>query len=168
MAHVAQLMRNHVVDRIDRGPDQNTVEDQARKPFPKPERSIAAPVTEWGRRRFGVAEVPAAAAPMIFTTLRMIEIAARSHRCPSIQARSESNLSGTRTSGLPWPGAGPSAAKGYPLSSQAVRRANPMDQRIESFLGDILALAGEEPDAVREGVRVVLAKCEAIFGSASV
>jgi hypothetical protein len=26
-----------------------------------------------------------------------------------------------------------------------------MDQRIESFLGDILALAGEEPDAVREG-----------------
>jgi hypothetical protein len=43
-----------------------------------------------------------------------------------------------------------------------------MDQRIESFLGDILALAGEEPDAVREGVRVVLAKCEAIFGSASV
>jgi hypothetical protein len=26
-----------------------------------------------------------------------------------------------------------------------------MDQRIESFLGDVLALAGEEPDAVREG-----------------
>ena len=38
-----------------------------------------------------------------------------------------------------------------------------MDQRIESFLGDVLALAGEEPDAVREGVRVTLAKCEAIF-----
>jgi hypothetical protein len=38
-----------------------------------------------------------------------------------------------------------------------------MDQRIESFLGDVLALAGEEPDAVREGVRVALAKCEAIF-----
>ena len=34
-----------------------------------------------------------------------------------------------------------------------------MDQRIESFLGDVLALAGEEPDAVREGVRVTLAKC---------
>ena len=33
----------------------------------------------------------------------------------------------------------------------------------EPFLGDILALAGEEPDAVREGVRVALAKCEAIF-----
>ena len=38
-----------------------------------------------------------------------------------------------------------------------------MDQRIESFLGDVLALAGEEPDAVREGVRVALADCEAIF-----
>ena len=38
-----------------------------------------------------------------------------------------------------------------------------MDQRLESFLGDVLALAGEEPDAVREGVRVALAKCEAIF-----
>jgi hypothetical protein len=38
-----------------------------------------------------------------------------------------------------------------------------MDQRIESFLGDVLALAGEEPDAVREGVRVAFAKCEAIF-----
>jgi hypothetical protein len=38
-----------------------------------------------------------------------------------------------------------------------------MDQRIEAFLGDVLALAGEEPDAVREGVRVALAKCEAIF-----
>jgi hypothetical protein len=29
-----------------------------------------------------------------------------------------------------------------------------MDQRIEAFLTDVLALAGEEPDAVREGVRV--------------
>ena len=38
-----------------------------------------------------------------------------------------------------------------------------MDRRIESFLGDVLALAGEEPDAVWEGVRVALAKCEAIF-----
>jgi ethanolamine utilization microcompartment shell protein EutL len=38
-----------------------------------------------------------------------------------------------------------------------------VDQRIESFLGDVLALAGEEPDAVRDGVRVALAKCEAIF-----
>ena len=38
-----------------------------------------------------------------------------------------------------------------------------MDQRIESFLADVLALAGEAPDAVREGVRVALADCEAIF-----
>ncbi len=38
-----------------------------------------------------------------------------------------------------------------------------MDQRIESFLTDVLALAGESPDAVREGVRVALAGCEAIF-----
>ncbi len=38
-----------------------------------------------------------------------------------------------------------------------------MDQRIESFLGDVLALAGEGPDAVRKGVRVALARCEATF-----
>ena len=38
-----------------------------------------------------------------------------------------------------------------------------MDQRIESFLTDVLALAGEELDAVREGVRVALADCEALF-----
>jgi len=31
-----------------------------------------------------------------------------------------------------------------------------MDQRIESFLADVLALAGEEPDVVREGVHVAL------------
>ena len=38
-----------------------------------------------------------------------------------------------------------------------------MDQRIEAFLADVLALAGEDLDAVREGVRVALAGCEAIF-----
>ena len=38
-----------------------------------------------------------------------------------------------------------------------------MDQRIESFLTDVLALAGEEPEAVREGVRRALGDCEAIF-----
>jgi hypothetical protein len=27
-----------------------------------------------------------------------------------------------------------------------------MDQRIEAFLADVLALAGEEPDDVRQGV----------------
>jgi hypothetical protein len=36
-------------------------------------------------------------------------------------------------------------------------RRNPMDQRIESFLADVLAFAGEEPDAVPEGVRRALA-----------
>jgi hypothetical protein len=38
-----------------------------------------------------------------------------------------------------------------------------MDQRIESFLGDVLALAGEEPDVVLEGMRVALAKCGRSF-----
>jgi hypothetical protein len=38
-----------------------------------------------------------------------------------------------------------------------------VDQRIESFLTDVLALAGEDPDAIRKGVRVALADCEAIF-----
>jgi hypothetical protein len=38
-----------------------------------------------------------------------------------------------------------------------------MDQRIESLLADVLALAGESPDAIREGVRVALADCEEIF-----
>ena len=46
------------------------------------------------------------------------------------------------TSGLLWPGAG--AFDGEGLSAkpgQAVRRGNPMDQRIEAFLADVLALA---------------------------
>jgi hypothetical protein len=33
-----------------------------------------------------------------------------------------------------------------------------MDQRIEAFLADVLALAGENPDAIREGVRVAFAQ----------
>ena len=37
-----------------------------------------------------------------------------------------------------------------------------MDQRIEAFLADVLALAGEEPDAVREGGRP--RQLEALFG----
>ena len=32
---------------------------------------------------------------------------------------------------------------------------NPMDQRIEYVLADVLALAGEDLDAVREGVRAL-------------
>lgn len=38
-----------------------------------------------------------------------------------------------------------------------------MDQRVEAFLIDVLALAGEDPDTVREGVRIALAKWEKIF-----
>ena len=38
-----------------------------------------------------------------------------------------------------------------------------MDQRIESFLADVLALGGEEPDVVRDEVRVALGDYEAIF-----
>ena len=38
-----------------------------------------------------------------------------------------------------------------------------MDQRIEAFLADVLALEGETPDAIREAVRAALADCEAIF-----
>lgn len=38
-----------------------------------------------------------------------------------------------------------------------------MDQRIEAFLADVLALEGETPDAIREAVRAGLADCEAIF-----
>jgi hypothetical protein len=38
-----------------------------------------------------------------------------------------------------------------------------MDQRIEAFLADVLALAGENPDAIRAGVRVAFADCEEIF-----
>ena len=33
----------------------------------------------------------------------------------------------------------------------------------ESFLADVLALEGENLDAIREGVRVALADCEQIF-----
>jgi hypothetical protein len=38
-----------------------------------------------------------------------------------------------------------------------------MDQRIECFLADILALGGEDPDAVHERVRFALADREEIF-----
>ena len=37
------------------------------------------------------------------------------------------------------------------------------DARVEGFLADILALEGENPDAIREGVRVALADCADIF-----
>jgi hypothetical protein len=37
------------------------------------------------------------------------------------------------------------------------------DARVESFLADALALEGENPDAIREGVHVALGDCEEIF-----
>ena len=38
------------------------------------------------------------------------------------------------------------------------RTVTPMtDARVESFLADVLALEGENPDAIREGVHVALA-----------
>jgi hypothetical protein len=37
------------------------------------------------------------------------------------------------------------------------------DARIESFLADVLALEGEDPDAIRDGVHVALGDCEEIF-----
>jgi hypothetical protein len=38
-----------------------------------------------------------------------------------------------------------------------------MDERIESFLADVLALEGENANAIREAVRVALSDCEQIF-----
>jgi hypothetical protein len=38
-----------------------------------------------------------------------------------------------------------------------------MDKRIEAFLADVLALQGESREAIREGVRIALTDCEAIF-----
>ena len=38
-----------------------------------------------------------------------------------------------------------------------------MDQRVEAFLADVLALEGETSDAIRQAVRAGLADCEAVF-----
>jgi hypothetical protein len=38
-----------------------------------------------------------------------------------------------------------------------------MDERIESFLADVLALEGEDENAIRQGVRAALTDCEQIF-----
>ena len=44
------------------------------------------------------------------------------------------------------------------------RTVKPMtDVRTETFLADVLALQGESPDAIREGVNVALVDCEQIF-----
>lgn len=38
-----------------------------------------------------------------------------------------------------------------------------MDKRIDAFLGDVLALEGENSDAIRDGVRGALADYEQVF-----
>ena len=38
-----------------------------------------------------------------------------------------------------------------------------MDERVEAFLADVLALEGEEPTAICEAVRVALADYEQVF-----
>jgi hypothetical protein len=38
-----------------------------------------------------------------------------------------------------------------------------MDERVEAFLADVLALEGEDADAIRKGVRVALADSEQLF-----
>ncbi|MFY9839640.1 MAG: hypothetical protein WAK55_24845 [Xanthobacteraceae bacterium] len=38
-----------------------------------------------------------------------------------------------------------------------------MDERVEAFLADVLALEGEEATAIREAARVALADCEQVF-----
>jgi hypothetical protein len=40
-----------------------------------------------------------------------------------------------------------------------------MDDRIEAFLADVLALEGEELDAIRAGVRVAIGETETTFGA---
>ena len=37
------------------------------------------------------------------------------------------------------------------------------DARIESFMADVLALEGENPEAIREGVHIALADCGEIY-----
>jgi hypothetical protein len=39
----------------------------------------------------------------------------------------------------------------------------PMDDRVEAFLSDVLALDGDEPEAIRAGVKVALGEVETIF-----
>ena len=38
-----------------------------------------------------------------------------------------------------------------------------MDERVEALLADVLALEGEDPNVIREGVRGALADCEQLF-----
>ena len=38
-----------------------------------------------------------------------------------------------------------------------------MDERVEAFLADVLALAGEEANVIRQGVRGALSDCQQLF-----
>lgn len=38
-----------------------------------------------------------------------------------------------------------------------------MDKRIDAFLADVLALQGDDPEVIREDIRIALADCEKIF-----
>jgi hypothetical protein len=49
------------------------------------------------------------------------------------------------------------------LGPQVAWRGKLMDERVEAFLADVLALEGEEANAMREGVRGVLADYEQLF-----
>ena len=48
----------------------------------------------------------------------------------------------------------------FELSLASGNAVNAMDERIESFLADVL---GEDENAIRQGVRLALADCEQIF-----
>ena len=51
------------------------------------------------------------------------------------------------------------------MYSGSGRTVTPMaDARIEFFLADVLAFEGEDPDAIRDGVRVALADCGKSIG----
>ena len=54
------------------------------------------------------------------------------------------------------------ASSNWPTSARALVKNvkyNGTHARVEAFLADILALEGENPDAIREGVQVALADC---------
>ena len=48
-------------------------------------------------------------------------------------------------------------------SPQAITAGEPMDERVEAFLADVMALEGEEANAIRKAMRIALADYEQIF-----
>ena len=51
----------------------------------------------------------------------------------------------------------------YNLSPLALLLGTAMDERVEALLADVLALEGEDPNVIREGVRGALADYEQLF-----